>query len=436
MAPIEPEPATASTDLSLPKDSNGPWIVTSIWALTAVGSFFVLLRFYCRIFRSRTFPVDDCLLLVAWILLITQTVLSAYSVRLGSGKHIWNIDPSLSEGLLMLQDITTAPSVLAVAFSKASAGASLLRLLTYRWQRVLTIFIITSIGLLMSGILVLTWVQCMPIQRHWNYQVPGTCWNPKIVAKFAIGASIWSGVMDIILAILPMPVILGLQMNKREKFGVAIALSFMAFAGASSFIKSSTLINLSSTDPTYDIAPVVVFGTAEIAVTMIAACIPVLRVLIRDVSRAGTVRYGRGTTATTTTHSRLNGNGGGNTTNYSRNTNVYGSAVRHPMTSHPGPLGGSGSDSDTDTGSSKSDGGYVGHTRIMGVRSVKSSHSSNSKPPLEVYRQKTIVIEYSDAKRDSNWILDPVNLSPRTLFDGQFDKSMSNDRKGPRRPSV
>ncbi|KAK7992985.1 hypothetical protein PG988_001779 [Apiospora saccharicola] len=228
MAPIEPEPATASKASSLPQDSNGPWIVTSIWALTAVGSFFVMLRFYCRIFRGRTFPFDDCLLLVAWILLVAQTVLSAYSVRLGSGKHIWNIDPSLSEALLMLQDITTAPSVLAVAFSKASAGASLLRLLTYKWQRVLTIFIITSIGLLMSGIMVLTLVQCMPIQKHWNYQVPGTCWDPNIVAKFAIGASIWSGVMDIVLAILPMPVILGLQMNKREKLGVAIALSFMA----------------------------------------------------------------------------------------------------------------------------------------------------------------------------------------------------------------
>ena len=48
------------------------------------------------------------------------------------------------------------------------------------------------------------------------------------MAQFAIAASIWSGVMDIVLAILPMPVILGLQMNKREKLGVAIALGFMA----------------------------------------------------------------------------------------------------------------------------------------------------------------------------------------------------------------
>ncbi|KAK8121371.1 hypothetical protein PG999_005491 [Apiospora kogelbergensis] len=245
MAPID-----AGMTTPLPHDSNGPWIVASTWTLTAVASVFVLLRFYCRIFKGHIFPIDDCLLLIAWILLVAQTVLSVYSVGLGSGNHIWDMRPESSVELLMLQDITTAPSVLAVAFSKASAGVSLLRLLAFRWQRVLTIFIVASIALLMTGIMVLTLVQCMPIQRHWDYTVPGTCWPPSIVTQFAIGASIWSGVMDIILAILPMPVILGLQMNKREKLGVTIALGSMVFAGASSFIKASTLINLSSTDPT------------------------------------------------------------------------------------------------------------------------------------------------------------------------------------------
>lgn len=64
------------------------------------------------------------------------------------------------------------------------------------------------------------------------------------------------------------------------------------------------------------------------------------------------------------------------------------------------------------------------------VRSVKSSQTNNA--PLEVMLQKTIFIEYSDAKRNSNWILDPVNLSPRTLFDDQLNQSMSdpNDLRG------
>ncbi|KAK7975372.1 hypothetical protein PG989_013835 [Apiospora arundinis] len=378
-------PTDSGMTTPLAQDSNGPWIITSTWALTAVGSFFVLLRFYCRLFRSHMFLFDDLLILIAWILLLAQTTMSAYGVGLGTGEHIWNIRPELSESLLMLQDINTAPSVLAVAFSKASAGVSLLRLLTLKWQRVLTIFIIVSIAVLMSGIIVLTYIQCIPIQKHWDYKVPGNCWPPYIVAKFGIAASIWSGVMDVVLALMPMPVILGLQMNKREKLGVAIALGFMVFAGASSFIKASTLINLSSTDPTYDVASVIVYGTAEIAVTIIAACIPVLRVLIRDVSRAGTVRYGH----TAHTHgSTFHSKGGG------------GGSSSHNASFLRGTL------------ASRND---------IGVRPEKSRPiSSQTKRTLEVMREKTIVIEYSCAPRD-NWTLDPVNLSPRTLFDEQFD---------------
>lgn len=63
MAPIDPGTATTP----LPQTSNGPWIVTSVWALTGAASFFVLLRFYCRLFRGRIFAVDDWLLLVAWV---------------------------------------------------------------------------------------------------------------------------------------------------------------------------------------------------------------------------------------------------------------------------------------------------------------------------------------------------------------------------------
>lgn len=49
-------------------------------------------------------------------------------------------------------------------------------------------------------------------------------------------------------------------------------------------VKTSYVINLGSKDPIYDTAPLVVWGHAEIAVTIIAASIPVLRVLAKDAS--------------------------------------------------------------------------------------------------------------------------------------------------------
>jgi len=133
---------------------------------------------------------------------------------------------------------------------------------------------------------------------------------------------------------------------------------------------------------------VVVYGTAEIAVTLIAACIPVLRVLIRDVSRAGTIRYG-----------------------YTART--------HGSTAHSKGSGSNNDDSPQGTLASRN--GSVAGSEV--VRPV----SSQARKTLEVMREKTIMIEYSCAKLE-NWTLDPVNLSPRTLFDEQFDKTMRDHR--------
>lgn len=54
--------------------------------------------------------------------------------------------------------------------------------------------------------------------------------------------------MDIILALLPWKILWGLQMRKKEKIGVAIAMSMGIFAGITSFIKTSKLTVLENVD--------------------------------------------------------------------------------------------------------------------------------------------------------------------------------------------
>lgn len=136
----------------------------------------------------------------------------------------------------------------------------------------------------------------------------------------------------------------------------------------------------------------VVYGTAEIAVTIIAACIPVLRVLIRDVSRAGTLRYGH----TARPHGSTSRSKGGGTSNTSSHHNNN-SSQRTLASFHSVP---------------------AGRTRPF---------SSQTRKTLEVMRENTIEIEYSFAKKD-NWTLAPVNLSPRTLFDEEFERTMRDRR--------
>jgi hypothetical protein len=105
--------------------------------------------------------------------------------------------------------------------------------------------------------------------------------------------------MDFALVILPWPVILGLNMKPKEKIVVLSGLSLGIFAGICSIIRTYELQTLSSkAEYVYDTAPMLLWSTTEILVTIICACVPVLRPLYVKLRRGGS-----------RTESSANGNG-------------------------------------------------------------------------------------------------------------------------------
>ncbi len=99
---------------------------------------------------------------------------------------------------------------------------------------------------------------------------------------------------------LPWPFIWKLQMKPKEKIGVGIAMSMGVVAGIMATVKTASLNKLSTND-SYDAAHLSMFDTAEISVTIMAASLPAMRVLFRDLQssarqyyddRSGTARTG------------------------------------------------------------------------------------------------------------------------------------------------
>lgn len=58
--------------------------------------------------------------------------------------------------------------------------------------------------------------------------VDGQCWDPNINISYGIFASVYSGLSDLALAILPWQVVMGLNLKMKEKIGVALAMSMGA----------------------------------------------------------------------------------------------------------------------------------------------------------------------------------------------------------------
>lgn len=73
---------------------------------------------------------------------------------------------------------------------------------------------------------------------------------------------------------------MGLNMKKKEKITIACGLSLGVFAGACSIVRTVELQSLSSMENyVYDTASMLIWSSSEVCLTIVCACIPVLRPL-------------------------------------------------------------------------------------------------------------------------------------------------------------
>ncbi|ERT03314.1 hypothetical protein HMPREF1624_01625 [Sporothrix schenckii ATCC 58251] len=268
---------------NLPHDDKRRSTLLSIWCLAALSLAFLVARLLCKLCTRRRLWWDDHVMVLAWAALAASVALSTWSIALGEGQHVWDVDPAHFGRLGLLGNLTGTFSILAAVWSKTSFALTLLRLLSgHPRLRALLWLAIGSMNVAMGLNALFLWVRCAPVAKTWNPAVPGTCWAPQVYPIYGIFAAGYSAVMDFVLALLPWKIVWQLQMRRPEKLGVAVAMSLGVVAGATAIVKTSQIPTLSSADFTFVMLPLVVWGAAESAVTIMAASIPVLRVLLRD----------------------------------------------------------------------------------------------------------------------------------------------------------
>ncbi|KAL8383634.1 hypothetical protein RB595_010705 [Gaeumannomyces hyphopodioides] len=291
-------------------DNVGPVSEIISWVLVGVSFVFLALRLYCKWIKSKTFWWDDWLLAITWIFLLISGIVLNFNVKIGFGRHMCDLvfkNPTNISPIGRNSNIAGTFTILGTVWSKTSFALTLLRIAEAKWLKIIIWTIIATINVTMTLTAILAFLQCNPTEKVWGGdQVPGTCWR-EAYANFGIFTGVYSGVMDIILAMLPWAVIWGLQMKLAEKIGVAVAMSAGIFAGTTAFVKSAQIPALAKGDFTYDGFGLVVWSTCEVAMTIIAACIPVLRVLVRDVKKSTRRHYGSSGASGSHSHSKSRG---------------------------------------------------------------------------------------------------------------------------------
>ncbi|ORY01418.1 hypothetical protein BCR34DRAFT_605914 [Clohesyomyces aquaticus] len=270
-------------------ETKGPQIVVSLWIVTAIALVFMALRFFCKHRYSQRFgALDDIVLFVSWICIVLYAALTTLSVHYGLGRHVYEVDPANMPFVFKWMLIGELFGIIAIPLSKTSFSLTLLRITVRKPHKVFIWFIIISTNVIMWTCAFWLVFQCSPPHRLWHPNVPGKCANKNVTTHFALFAGLYSMCADFLLAACPWIIIGHLQMNRKEKFGVIFAMSLGILAGITAAVKVSFLPKVMHLpDPTYGFAGILIWTMVETAITIIAASIPFLRVLVRDSTSAG-----------------------------------------------------------------------------------------------------------------------------------------------------
>ncbi|KAF2029516.1 hypothetical protein EK21DRAFT_67629 [Setomelanomma holmii] len=252
-----------------------------MWFQVVLATVFIALRLYTRHYIIRNIGWDDVLTVVNLITLIGYVGCISVGITHGVGRKtadIVRLELDYSQAI-MWEAIGQGICIMGIAASKGSVALFLLRIVLKRWHVALLWFCIVSTTAMCIITTTLLYMQCKPTAFLWDHTIEGGyCWLNFTLVGLTMGA--WSAAMDFVLAILPWHVVMGLNMKRKEKFTIACGLSLGVFAGACSIVRTIELQSLSSMENyVYDTSSMLLWSSSEVCLTIVCACIPVLRPL-------------------------------------------------------------------------------------------------------------------------------------------------------------
>ena len=273
---------TSGAGAAPPMDtSNLKTSIIAAWVVMTVLAFVtVCMRFYTRRLILHIIGVEDWLILIAMVcscpafadpsprLLLTLSssrfcplqharALSVVSAEtrcptrvlssprtetfFGTGQHIWTVTPEMimqwklvcprslridtnfsNTALTQLfvraqeQFYSLLFYIMSLAFAKVSIIFLYMRVMTHGVQRIATYVLLGIIVACNIWAVISQFVQCIPIEANWNPAVQGTCLG-LVVGKVN---SILHIVTDFFIFLLPIPTLLKLKINMKQKIGL------------------------------------------------------------------------------------------------------------------------------------------------------------------------------------------------------------------------
>ncbi|OHE98498.1 integral membrane protein [Colletotrichum orchidophilum] len=254
-------------------------------------------RLYTKAFLIGRLQWDDVFLLLAWFTSIATIGLCVHMFAYGSGGvHGWEI--SVEKYNVYMMDVFLAAAIytLCGSFAKVSLLIFYFRLSPQIWFKQAVWVSLAIIAGYSIGIFFALVFACDPIAMSWDVTISdGKCINRPSLYIATAAANIIS---DLILFALPIPIVVKLQIPRRQKIGLFFIFAVGSLTVVTSIVRVSLLpAMLTTLDQSWVIAWASLWIIVEANLVVICAALPTIRKFFRHVAPKiiGESTYGKGT---------------------------------------------------------------------------------------------------------------------------------------------
>ncbi|MCJ1419733.1 hypothetical protein MMC32_006089 [Xylographa parallela] len=251
-------------------------IVLSV-VLELLAVIAVILRIWSRRIQGTALVLNDFAILAALLFTTGLVALIIFAVAwAGEGQAFENVPPQDQGRIFMTFVFETPVWGAANTLVKISIlhlyvtifPSPTFRKICYVMMAVSTAYFI--------GILLETFLLCMPFVYNWNKMVEGTCGN-QMLALLMIGSA--NLIIDAIIVVLPLPLLWRLQLPIWKKIGLVLMFSLGTFTCVVTLLRIIRIqnTNLADTDPTISGATIAQWSILEPTIAIVNSCFPTIR---------------------------------------------------------------------------------------------------------------------------------------------------------------
>ncbi|EOA80669.1 uncharacterized protein SETTUDRAFT_58023, partial [Exserohilum turcica Et28A] len=265
--------------------TRGPGVVVAAAILTACIFATVGLRVYTRLRVQKWFGPDDIFAILAFFTTLGFNVVTIVGhAKYGWDRHSWDIPIDLISTSIALSPASKLLFSCCASCTRMSFLFLYHRLIKTLDMRRFQMFLYAAMALVVAifvAAFFCIFLLCSPARAYWTFPpIPGSKCVKELPVQLTMGSL--HTIADLVVTILPIPIIMRLPLSRSERLGALsmLSLGFAITTAGCVRIYDSWYASTGNHDLAWDTWFVWIAALAEVNFGLICCCAPTIRVLV------------------------------------------------------------------------------------------------------------------------------------------------------------